>query len=75
LAAIGAIFAAESHAGRAALSQKKFQIAHSAPVDDVSRTAATGILIAWKGLADGGRVHQWGPASVPTYCFINREAQ
>src|SRR5262245_22806566 len=76
LAAIGGFSAAESHVGRAAMSQKKFSGGTSGAVDDGCRTAAAGILIAWKGLADGGRVHLWGPTfRSPPNRFINREAQ
>jgi len=75
-AVIGAVSAAESHASRAAMSQKKFSGGASGAVDDSCRTAAAGILIAWKGLADGGRVHLWVPTfRIPPNRFINREAQ
>ena len=76
LTAIGGFSAAESHASGAAMSQKKFQEGASGAVDDCCRTAAAGILIAWKGLADGGRVHLWVPTlRFPPNRFINREAK
>src|SRR4051794_21245009 len=41
--------------------RKNFQDRLLRAVDDRCRSATTGILIAWKDSADGGRVHQWEP--------------
>src|SRR5262249_15596371 len=56
--------------------RKNFWETAGGAVDDCCCTAAAGILIAWKGLADGGRVHLWVPTlRCPPNRFINREAQ
>ena len=56
--------------------RKNFEEEAGRAVDDCCCTAAAGILIAWKGLADGGRVHLWVPTfRFPPNRFINREAQ